>query len=164
MALILDAVPVIFLAKINCLPLLAKLFNADFFVPEAVRNELFGPEVPPDEERLLTVFLTNCKIARISKPEIYARALSFADNCILTLAHKEDAEMVLSDDLLLRKLAVIEGFRLIGTLGVLLHANKKKLLTAKKTLRLLHQLVEDHNFRISIRVYEKVRKAIDKTS
>ena len=160
MILILDAAPVIFLAKINCLPLLAKLFDADIIVSAAVRDELFGPEVPPDEERLLTAFLTNCKITNINEPDIYARALSFADNCILTLAHKEHADMVLSDDRLVRKLAVIEGFRVVGTLGVLLHANKKKLLTAKKTLSLLDQLVEEHNFRISIQVYETVRKAV----
>ncbi len=160
MVLILDAAPVIFLAKINCLPLLAKLFDADIIVAAAVRDELFGPEVPPDEERLLTAFLTNCNIMNISEPEIYAKALSFADNCILTLAHKEHADMVLSDDRLLRKLAAIEGFRVVGTLGVLLHAKKKKLLTAKKALSLLDQLVEEHNFRISTRVYETVRKAI----
>jgi predicted nucleic acid-binding protein len=161
MILILDAAPVIFLAKINCLPLLAKLFDADIFIPEAVRDELFGPEVPPDEERLLTAFLTNCKTTRISEPETYAKALSFADNCILTLAHRENADMVLSNDRLLRKLAVIEEFRVVGTLGVLLHAKKKKLLTAKKALSVLDQLVEEHNFRISIRVYETVRKAIE---
>jgi len=160
MVLILDAAPVIFLAKINCLPLLAKLFDADIIVAAAVRDELFGPEVPPDEERLLTAFLTNCNIMNISEPEIYARALSFADNCILTLAHKEHADMVLSDDRLLRKLAAIEGFRVLGTLGVLLHAKKKKLLTAKKALSLIDQLVEEHSFRISTRVYETVRKAI----
>jgi predicted nucleic acid-binding protein len=160
MVLILDAAPVIFLAKINCLPLLAKLFDADIIVAAAVRDELFGPEVPPDEERLLTAFLTTCKIMNISEPEIYARALSFADNCILTLAHKEHADMVLSDDRLLRKLAAIEGFRVVGTLGVLFHTEKKKLLTAKKALSLLDQLVEEHNFRISTRVYETVRKAI----
>ena len=159
MFLILDSAPAIFLAKINCLPLPAKLFDADIIVAAAVRDELFGPEVPPDEERLLTAFLANCKITNISEPFIYARALSFADNCILTLAHKEHADMVLSDDLLLRKLAAIEGFRVVGTLGVLLHAKKKKLLTAKKALSLLDQLVEEHNFRISTRVYETVRKA-----
>ena len=160
MVLILDAAPVIFLAKINCLPLLAKLFDADILIPDAVRDELFGPEVPPDEERLLTAFLISCKIARISKPEIYAKALSFADNSILTLAHKEHADMILSDDRLLRKLAVVEGFRVVGALGAVLHAKKKKALTAKKALGLLDQLVEEHNFRISTRVYETVRKAI----
>ena len=160
MILVLDAAPVIFLAKINRLPLLAKLFDADILIAEAVRDELFGPEVPPDEERLLTTFLTNCQIAQIRKPDIFAGALSFADNCILTLAHREHADLVLSDDRLVRKLTVIEGIRVVGTLGVLLHAKNKKLLSAIETLSLIDQLVEEHNFRISIRVYETVRKAI----
>jgi predicted nucleic acid-binding protein len=108
-----------------------------------------------------SVFVDMSVEMNISEPDIYARALSFADNCIINLAHKEHADMVLSDDRLLRKLAVIEGFRVVGTLGVLLHAKKKKLLTAKKALSLLDQLVEEHNFRISTRVYETVRKAID---
>ncbi len=67
--------------------MLTGLFNAKILVPVVVRKEVLGPDVPPDEERLLT---------------------------------------------------------------------------AKKSVELLDQLVEEHNFRISTRVYEITRNAVDK--
>ena len=78
--------PLIFLAKINQHHMLTVLFNAKILVPVVVRKEVLGPDVPPDEERLLT---------------------------------------------------------------------------AKKSVELLDQLVEEHNFRISTRVYEIARIAVD---
>ncbi|MHC4215663.1 MAG: DUF3368 domain-containing protein [Planctomycetota bacterium] len=160
MILVADAAPLIFLAKINQLSLLSDPFRAEFFVPSAVSEEILGPEVPPDEERLLKAFLSGCKVVNLRKPVNFARALSFADNCILTLAVREGAAIVLSDDRLLRKTAAIEGFRVIGTLGILIRATKNSILTAKTTENLLTQLVEEHNFRISTRVYDAARKAI----
>ena len=68
--------------------------------------------------------------------------------------------MVLSDDRLLRKTAVIEGLGVIGTLGVLLRASKNSLLEVEATKRLIQQLVEDHNFRISTTVYDAALRAL----
>jgi len=160
MILIADAAPLIFLSKINQLPLLSDLYSAEIFVPSAVSEEILGPEIPPDEERLLTAFLSGCKVVNLRRPVNFAQALSFADNRILTLAAREGAAIVLSDDRLLRKTAAIEGFRVIGTLGILIRATKNSILTAKTTENLLAQLVEEHNFRISTRVYDAARRAI----
>ena len=123
-----------------------------------------GLGVPPDEERLLTGFLSSCRIIALSKPTRFAKALSFADNCILTLAAEKQAEMILSDDRLLRKTAAIEGLRVIGTIGVLIRAAKSSLLTQKNSVEMLDELVKDHKFRISTRVYEAARDAIYHTS
>ncbi|MBT8367131.1 MAG: DUF3368 domain-containing protein [Deltaproteobacteria bacterium] len=163
MILVADAAPLIFLAKINQLPLLAGLFDPEIIVPVVVRKEILGPEIPPDEERLLTGFLSNCRIVELGKPNSFANALSFADNCILTLAVKKRADLVLSDDRLLRKTAVIEGFRVIGTIGVLIQAAKTALVTPEKSAEHLEDLVKEHNFRISTRVYEMARHAIYNT-
>ncbi len=161
MIIVADSAPLIFLAKINQLPLLTGLFNAEILVPVAVRNEILGPNVPPDEERLMMGFLSGCQVVAMRKPTKFAQALSYADNCILTLAVKEQTTVVLSDDRLLRKTAVIEGIRVIGTIGILIRATKAFLLTAKKSVELLDELVEQHNFRISTRVYEIARNAVD---
>jgi predicted nucleic acid-binding protein len=164
MILVADAAPLIFLAKINQLPLISGLFDAEILIPAAVKNEVLGLDVPPDEERLLTGFLSSCRILALSKPTRFAKALSFADNCILTLAAEKQADMILSDDRLLRKTAAIEGLRVIGTIGVLIRAAKFSLLTQKKSVEMLDELVKDHNFRISTRVYEVARDAIYHTS
>ena len=162
MILVADAAPLIFISKINQLSLISRLFNPEILIPAAVRNEILGPEVPPDEERLLTGFLSNCHILTLLKPTRFAKALSFADNCILTLALEKQADMILSDDRLLRKTAVIEGFQVIGTIGVLIRAAKLSFISQKKTVKLLDELVKDHNFRISTQVYEIARNTIDK--
>ena len=162
MIIVADSVPLIFFSKINQLTLLTGLFKAEILVPAVVRNEIQGPDVPPDEERLLTGFLSGCQVVALRKPTRFAQALSYADNCILTLAVKKRVNMVLSDDRLLRKTAVVEGIRVIGTIGILIRATEVSLLTAKKSVELLDELVEEHNFRISTRVYEIARSAIDK--
>ena len=161
MILIADAAPLIFLAKINQLSLLTELFKPEILIPSVVRDEILDPDVPPDEERALTTFISGCKIMMFKKPTRFAKALSFADNCILTLAIRERADFVLSDDRLLRKTAVIEGLRVIGTIGVLLGATKASILTPKKSTMLLDELVEEHNFRIGTKIYEASRKAFN---
>jgi len=161
MIIVVDSAPLIFLAKINQLALLTGLFNAEILVPVVVSKEILGPDVPPDEERLLRGFLSGCRIAALGKPTRFAQALSYTDNCILTLAIKEQVNVLLSDDRLLRKTAAIEGIRVIGTIGILIRATKASLLSPKKYLKLLEELVDEHNFRISTRVYEIARKALD---
>jgi predicted nucleic acid-binding protein len=44
----------------------------------------------------------------------------------------------------------------------LIRATKASLLSPKKYVKLLEELVDEHNFRISIRVYEIARNAVDK--
>ena len=162
MILVADAAPLIFLSKINQLSLISQLFDPEIFIPVAVRNEVFGPEVPPDEERLLKDLFSGCHILTLNEPTRFAKALSFADNCILTLAVEKQADLILSDDRLLRKTAVIEGLQVVGTIGLLIRAVKSSFLPQKKAIRLLDELVNSHNFRISIQVYEITRNTIDK--
>jgi len=162
MIIVADSALLIFLAKINQLSLLNGLFSAQILVPVVVRKEILGPNVPPDEERLLTGLLSGCQIVALRIPTRFAQALSYADNCILTLAVKEQANVILSDDRLLRKTALIEGIRVVGTIGILIRATKASLLSPKKYVKLLEELVDEHNFRISIRAYEIARNAVDK--
>lgn len=117
MVLIADASPLIFLAKVNQLHLIMKLFKASILLPKVVEQEIMGQDIPPDEERILSIFLGHCQVIDVSTPVVYAEGLSFADNCVLGLAQTEQAGIILSDDRLLRRVAVIEGFQVIGTLG-----------------------------------------------
>ena len=154
MILVTDAAPLIFLAKIHQLQLLTNLFDADILVPSAVYKEILGKDVPPDEEKLLITFLSGCRVVNLRKPMQFAKALSFADNCIMTLAIKEKANIILSDDRLLRRIALLEDFQVVGTIGILLRAVKASLLTAQESKNFLAELVAEHNFRISTRVYD----------
>jgi len=160
MDLVADAAPIIFLAKIRQLGLITDVFEARILIPSVVEKEILGPPVPPDEERLLRTFLPVCNVVDAAMPHIYATGLSLADNCVLTLVYQEHADVILSDDRLLRRVAVLEGFRVIGTLGTLIHAKRRSILSAEKAMELFERLVEEHAFRISTLVYHAVRKEL----
>lgn len=160
MIVVADAAPLIFLAKINQLVLIPMFCDGEILVPSKVRHEILGLGIPPDEERLLAAFLSKCKVADVKKPDVFAKALSFADNCVLTLACKSKADVLIADDRLLRKVAIMEGIRVIGTLGILIWATQKQLVSSKKAHHLLNELVEEHSFRISTAVYEVALSAI----
>ena len=160
MRLVLDSAPIIFLGKIDQLTLLGRLFGHDIIMPRLVRDEILPPALAPDEERKLSMFLDRCRIVDPSTLELHAHGLSRPDGSILGLAKECGANLVLSDDRLLRRVIVAEGIRTIGTLGVLIRATKDGLLEAKATEDLLSQLIRDHSFRISTAVYDTTRAAI----
>jgi hypothetical protein len=160
MHLVLDSAPLIFLGKIDQLTLLKRLFGHDIIVPRPVRDEILPPTLPPDEERRLNTFLDGCQIIDPGTVGFRAHGLSRADSAILIVAREQGADLVLSDDRLLRRVAIAEGLRTIGTLGVLIRATKHGFLSAAQTEKLLSQLVREHGFRISTAVYDAVRAAI----
>ncbi len=160
MILIADAAPLIFLAKINQLQLIPCLFEAEILVPSVVKNEVLAPKSPPDETRLLEAFISECEVVDLYDPKIFTTALSFADNCVLTLAERERADMILSDDRLVRKVAGMEGFRVLGTLGILMYGRGKALLPREKAINLLEVLVARHDFRISATVYNTAHQEL----
>ena len=160
MIVVADAAPLIFLVKINQLVLIPMFCDGEILVPSKIQHEILGRGIPPDEERLLATFLSKCKVVDVKKPDLFAKALSFADNCVLTLACNAKADIIVADDRLLRKVAIMEGIRVIGTLGVLIWATQKQLLSSKKAHHLLNELVEEHSFRISTAVYEVALSAI----
>ena len=159
MIIVADAAPVTYLARINQLALIPELFSSRTFIPTAVHAEILAPNIPPDEERLLTLFVSGCEVIEVEEPGLFASGLSFADNCVLTLAHGMQADLILSDDRSLRKVAALDGFRAIGTIGVLFHAKGRSLLTADEGVHLLDRLVDAENFRISTQVYRLARSA-----
>jgi len=156
MIVVADAIPIIFLGKLQRLDLISKLLRGTVFVPSAVRDEILAPPIPPAETHLLSSFLEKCTVEKVARLRPFASALSRADNAALTLAVRKRADVLLADDGLLREIAVVEGIRPLGTLGVLPRAMRKGLLTAEETRRFVEELVREHNFRIGIEVYEAV--------
>ncbi len=161
MLVVADAAPLIFLGKLKQLSLIQQLWPGEILIPLAVRDEVLKPPLSPHEERTLLPFLQSCRIVEVDAPEVFARGLSVADNSVLSLALSRQADLLLSDDRLLRRLANGEGLRVIGTLGVLLAARKSKHLPPSQTVALLEELVQEHGFRIGIEVYNAALKEIN---
>jgi len=161
MIVVADASPLIFLAKIGQLDLIHRLFPGTVLIPHGVHRELLASPITPAEEQGLLGFIKSCRVVHVSRPRHYATALSKPDNEVLTLASRRRATRVLSDDRLLRQLAATEGLRPMGTLGLLLRAMEKGLAAQAQTRQRVEQLIQQHQFRISIEVYDAMLQRIE---
>ncbi len=160
MIVVADASPIIFLAKIRRLDLIHKLLGEDVRIPRAVSRELVVSGVDPVEKEVLGRFLGKSRVESVRKPRRFATAMSAADNAALTLAIRSKADFLLCDERVTRSMAEIEGIRPLGTLGILLRATRKKIITRKEARRLVDLLVSAHSLRIGVEVYQAVLKAL----
>ncbi len=74
----------------------------------------------------------------------------------VTLALRSKASFLLCDERITRRMADLEGGRSLGPLGMLLRARREGVIPAKDVRRLVDQLIRQHNFRISVEVYQAV--------
>ena len=161
MIVVADAAPLIFLAKLDQLQLIQKLFGEKILIPLLVADEVLRPPLPPDEELRLQRFLDSTTVITVRKSKKKSLSLSPADLAVYQLALDRKASIVLSDDKLLRSLLTAEGLSPIGTLGILMHATKSKLLTKTETRNCIDNLVGQHNLRIGIELYEHILECLD---
>ena len=153
MLIVSNTSPIIFLEKLGALNLLSELFSP-IHVPEAVHDELRGLNLPQ----------------WINKTPISPSGRQFVQGALgrlhtgeleaMVLAREIQAELVLLDDFLARKKAQRMGLSVLGTIGVLILANKKKLSSAKSTLRMLDELIHQHGFYISNPMIEQIKSSI----
>ncbi len=155
-----DACPIIFLAKLNRLALLAALFPGTVLIPETVRLEVETESIPQPERERIREFLKGCQIVAVRNPQFRSAALSLADRCVLTLAGKHAKSVVLTDDALVRRVAVAEGLSVAGTLGVLIRARHAELLTKTSARHAIDELIARHLFRISIELYQEALRQL----
>ncbi len=155
-----DASPLILLAKVRRLDLIGKLWGGDIRVPRSVSDEVLAVGADPVEVEVLKGFLRQCSVETVRRPRRFATAMSRADNEVLTLAVRVGATILLCDDKLTRRMAEAEGIRPMGTLGILLKAMQRQLISPHDTRTLLDQLIESHDFRIGIGVYQAALRAI----
>jgi predicted nucleic acid-binding protein len=158
---ICDACPIIFLAKINCLKNIKLLLGKNIIIPEIILKEVLSPVITPFEERVLDNFIKDIKVIKAKERLFKSKALSKADNFLLSYAVKNKVDLVLSDDNLIRKVSKYEKINVLGTLGVLLNSLKKGLNSSEEIKSKINQLIKLHNFRISIEVYEEVITTIN---
>jgi predicted nucleic acid-binding protein len=156
MIVVADASPLIFLGKIGQLGLIPLLFEGSVWLPSSVRDEVLAPPISPAEDRILSAFLGTCHIVKVTRPEHFSAAMSRADNDALTLALRKHADLLLTDERLMREMSVMERIKPVGTLGVLLLAMRKGVLTPTKARQHVDALIRDHRFRIGIALYEAI--------
>lgn len=124
---VVNASPLIFLARGGHLDLLAKLADRTI-VPQPVATEL---QARGDTDRTVLA-LTRCKwLEIVSAPPIPADVqswgLGLGESSVLALAQQHSTATVVMDDLAGRRCATSMGLPVLGTLGVVLNAKRKGL-------------------------------------
>jgi predicted nucleic acid-binding protein len=85
--------------------------------------------------------------------QIMAEGLTFEDAAVIALAIETDAEIVLSDDAMVRARALAEGFQVTGTLGMLLRAKNDGFI---ESVRENIEVLEAAGFRIHPRLKTQI--------
>lgn len=128
-----DASPLIFLSRAGQLPLL-KLAAAQVHVPTPVLQELSrGPDdqaIRAVEEALWLGILPEQEIP----PEVAGWSLGFGESSVLAWCLKAPGRVAIIDDLSARRCAEELGIPLRGTLGLVLLAKRRGIITAARPL------------------------------
>lgn len=133
MIVIADASPLVALSTCSCLPLLEQLFG-QVRVPEAVFYEVSVPG--KSEAPSLNAYLQGKVLAAsLENFPIYpTTGLGLGEREAMALYLSLSADLLLVDDRRAKKVAYSNGLEVMGSVGVLLLAKQRGLLTHVKTL------------------------------
>jgi predicted nucleic acid-binding protein len=152
MIVVSDTSPVIALIRINQIQLLPTLFH-EVVIPTAVREELSLARFT--EEELIIYKSCNWLIEKtVSNTVILNADLDKGEAEAIVLAKQLHADFLLIDETAGRKVAMNEGVRIIGVIGLLLVAKEKGLITEVKIL--IDALIAKSDFWISEKLYKNV--------
>ena len=157
-----DASPLIFLAKLDRLDLIKQVLKGEIFVLQCVIDELQSGKATQQESLRLSQFLKAVEIIDFEVADVIPSALSKSDQSTLQWAIENNADWLLADERLLRRVASEEGIKVIGFLGILLGAASSKFITAKEVNEAVDAAISKHGCRISVAVYQRVRKELEK--
>ena len=166
---VINASPLIYLGKLGAFSLLTQLFH-EIWTSQEVKQEVLSSESTPEKPVLQEAFSSWLKIYQIKDQSFLTRILDLqihrGEASVIAIAKelqdlKRDS-IVIIDDLTAREIARTLNLPIIGTIGVLLRSVKKKLLTPKDFRQKLNILIEETDFRMSIKLYSQLLKEFEK--
>ena len=154
---IVNATPLIALARIDRLDLLRSLFN-DVIVPDAVYTEVVarGARKPGAAALLRTPWLQVVPSPVSTPIEPFLTGLDIGEIAVLLLARQIKPDWVVIDERQARRVAFAMGLPVKGTLGILLAAAIAGLLTKQEAATDLERLL-GVGIRISVRWQQWLR-------
>ncbi|TCT22219.1 DUF3368 domain-containing protein [Thiobaca trueperi] len=153
MKLVINASPLIFLAKVDALNLLSDCFDA-ILTPPAVVAEIGALRLPS--------FINVTALSEIGSAFVRGAigSLHAGELEVMILARDSGIGLVGLDDLLARRKAQQMGLQPIGTIGILLLARERGILTNAEAWSRVEALVKTHGLYLSPRILESVRTAL----
>ena len=119
-----DSGPLIYAAWCDIFDLLKYYYERLCITPEIYREVVIDGQGQPGAQETANADWIEIRTVQ-DKYLIYqimAEGLTLEDATVIALAIETDAEIVLSDDAMVRSKALAEGFQVTGTLGMLLRA------------------------------------------
>lgn len=160
MKIVSNTSPIIFLAKIDRLDLLKHLFKQPVLVPQSVVEELGVGKRP--ETGSIDKYSQAFKFVFVTGKLPGADFLGKGEQQAILLAKKQKADLLLIDDKQARIIAEALGINVRGTAGILFESLKKGLLDYDEWAAAIMNLVANHNFRISIELYNRMLQEAQK--
>ena len=158
MKAVVNSSPLIFLAKINRLDLLNKLFD-EVIIPKAVYEEAVL-----NGKRDKTEIIKNLnwiKVEEVKNRRLINFLMNFIDygeSEVIAYAVENNIDLVVLDDKDARKIAREFDLKVIGTLGILIISKKKGYINELKPI--IEKLV-DNNFRISKKLLRRILEEVN---
>lgn len=153
MILVLNASPLIFLNKIDCLSLLPGCFDS-MLIPPVVVAEI-RDLAPPAFIRTVELSAEGKAYVQGATGRLHAGELE-----AIMLAREQQTVHVALDDKLARAKAVQLGLQPIGTIGLLLLANRHELIGAEDAKSKLRALITHHGLYLSEHIAVQVEAAL----
>jgi uncharacterized protein len=158
MIVVSNTSPISNLAKVGQLTLLQELYDR-ILIPNAVHNELLDERAG---EAVITAVqgATWLRIQSVQNQELVGELRSrvnVGEAEAIALAIEVNANRLLIDERLGRRVAVDRGLRITGVLGILLLAKRQGAIAIVKPV--MDDLVTQAGFRISSQLYAEVLKA-----
>ena len=155
-----DASPLIFLAKLDRLDLVRNLLGERVVVLRCVADDLDSEQADPVEAARLRRFLESTEVIATDAAGRPSRALSQCDEATLAWAVAHRAAWLLADERLLRRIAVEEGLRVMGFVGLLVAGARDGVLSTEEARAAVDEAVSRHGCRISIALYRRVMETL----
>lgn len=126
---VVNASPIIVLAKIGRLDLLQGLAPT-IFVPDAVRVEILSGPTDDPARRILEAGWGQPVMVKRTAPEVLRWDLGMGEAAVIAAALERPGAGVVLDDAKARACANFFGLPLVGTIGVVMRARHRGLITA----------------------------------
>ena len=166
---IFNASPLILLARTGYLWLVSKLFP-ECIIPSAVFDEIMAQNTPdalamtreldtgnikveiPTPEKIQTISRICQKDMALGEIQVLALALDLRD--------QKKKPLVILDDLPARRTAEVLGLHLIGTLGIIIRALRKRLIDKPEATQIIHRLAKVGAY-FDIELIQEVLRSIE---
>ena len=152
-----DASPLIILAKLDRLHLIGDLLGKDIVVLQCVVDEVLGERASTLERQRLDKFVgTAATVTAFAESDIESKSLSASDRFTLTYSVRNTVDWLVADERLMRRVGSEQGIAVMGVLGLIVGAAKRRILTNAEAESALRDAVGLHGLRISVILYQRV--------